>query len=212
MGGLPFKYGEQHSGVRVKLPNGEHHDIFWGMAAQGAMNQFVMGVFLSTATYTYCADGQAGTTTREGGVYPLYADFSDPSMAQGGTTTPKIRLGPDLLTLSKEELKSFMNVKWEWNKFASHRRQCGMGLTLFQKNVLDCKAEIQKSTRAGAQGKGKWSDQQGVRSGSVKRSKKEVIKIDPALRKQILALRKDNWIEVGRGQVCTGTNCLNTRY
>jgi hypothetical protein len=92
------------------------------------MDRFVMGVYLPTANHTPITDKHSGIRTewREGGVYPVYADLSDPTKCK---KRAQIRFGANLLRLSKDELKSITEVVWDWNKHLSLRRPCGMGLT-----------------------------------------------------------------------------------
>jgi hypothetical protein len=99
----------------------------------------------------------------------LYVGCSDPINTTGRA---HIRCGlrgcgPDLLGLSKEELKSITEVDWEWNKYKKLRRPCGLGVLHFGKEVLGVKAlllEIKKA-KDGQHGlRGGRSDQQGLRN------------------------------------------------
>ena len=103
--GLIFSRGALHSGARIGLKNGVDLDILWGMASKDMMDRFVMGVYLPTANHTLITDKHSGIETklRDGGVYPVYADLSDPTRCK---KRAQIRFGADLLRLTKDELKS----------------------------------------------------------------------------------------------------------
>ena len=124
--GLIFSRGALHSGARIHLKNGVDLDILWGMASKDMMDRFVMGVYLPTANHTLITDKHSGIETklRDGGVYPVYADLSDPTRCK---KRAQIRFGADLLRLTKDELKSITEVVWDWNKHLNLRRPCGMG-------------------------------------------------------------------------------------
>ena len=111
-----------YPGARVQLSDGVHLDLYLGMKAKGEMDRFVMG-----------------------GVYQLYVDCSDPSNTTGRA---HIRFGPNLLRLSKEELKSITEVRWEWNNYKKLRRPCGLGVVHFGKEVLDVKAVLLEIKKA----------------------------------------------------------------
>jgi hypothetical protein len=142
-----FDRGVMYPGARVQLSDGVHLDLYLGMKAKGEMDRFVMGVYLPTTNHTLCVDKDSGATQqlREGGVYPLYADCSDPSNTTGRA---HIRFGPNLLRLSKEELKSITEVRWEWNNYKKLRRPCGLGVVHFGKEVLDVKAVLLEIKKA----------------------------------------------------------------
>jgi hypothetical protein len=95
-----------------------------------------------------------------GGVYQLYVDCSDPCNTTGRA---HFRCGPDLLRLSKEELKLITEVDWEWNNYKKLRHPCGLGALHFGKEVLDVKAvllEIKKAKDGQQHGlRGRRSDQ-----------------------------------------------------
>jgi hypothetical protein len=78
-----------------------------------------------------------------------------------------------------------------------------MGLTLFNKHVLESKAVLEEIVKAKRDQKGIGSgrsDQQGVRHGTTKQIIPEVIQISADLMEQIKALRKKTGSELeGRG-------------
>jgi hypothetical protein len=195
-----------YTGVRVELSNGLRLDIFRGMAAIDKMDHFVMGAYLPVENHALRIEETSGATQklRKDGVYPVYADCSDPSNTTGRA---RIWLGPNLLNLSKEELKSITVLTWEWNKYHKKRRPCGLGFTHFCKVVLDMqkdnleKAKIVEAKSAQTGVRSGRSDQQGVRNGTLKRVKPETKQISAELQARIRALRNTNHIEVGRGKV-----------